>query len=308
MKYSQIFKDLIDKNNEEEVFQYLIETLKPSNRMWDYYVNWSKVFNNIEEIEIDLNTLNFIIGKEDIEEKLRILIKRQPSIIHTFPFLLAIREHKHIILDSYTSNGLVFKEFDLSKRSVLTEQDIEKAITFLKSSGFLKLLKEEKIKNLVDYVIGTEAGLDTNGRKNRSGHSMENLVEFFIKNICEKYNWKYLKEATAKSLLKEWNVVLPVNKSIRRLDFVIDNGTNIYLIETNFYGTEGSKLKSTAKEYEKMYKYWVDNGFKFIWITDGLGWNSAKLPLNEAFNNIDYILNLEMVLKDLLENILKDNL
>lgn len=92
-------------------------------------------------------------------------------------------------------------------------------------------MKEEKIKNLVDYVIGTEVGLDSNGRKNRSGHSMENLVDFFIKNICEKYNWRYLKEATSKSLLEEWGIDLPVDRSSRRLDFAIDNGKNILNLE-----------------------------------------------------------------------------
>lgn len=57
-----------------------------------------------------------------------------------------------------------------------------------------------------------------------------------------------------------------------------------------------------------MFDYWINDGHKFIWITDGIGWNSTKLPLLETFNHIDYILNLDMVLKGILEDIIVNNL
>lgn len=309
MKFNNIYTDRIGCQSEEEVFSYLMNNLKPSNRTWDYFINWKKVFNNISNIEVGLNTLNYIIGKEDIEKALFYLLKQQPNLILTFPYLLASRDKKLVILHEYDMANFIFKDFDFStKIDVLSETEIISAIDFLKYSGFLELLQVEKIKNLVDYVIGVEAGLDSNGRKNRSGHIMEDIVETFIDDICLRNGWKYLKEATAATLLSEWNIELPVDKSRRRLDFVIHNGINIYLIETNFYGGGGSKLKSTAKEYEKISKYWNDSGFKFLWITDGIGWKTSALPLEEAFDNLDYILNLEMLSNNLLEDILKNNI
>jgi len=307
MKPSKIYKDRLSYETADEVFDYLIDTFQPSNRTWSYFINWDKVFDNLDDIEISLNTLNVIIGKDNIEDVLKNLLQQQPNILKVFPILLANRENKFTILHSYNLNDFTFKHFDFTQ-STLSNEDIDKAIEFLKYSGFLDLVKNKKIKNLVDYVIGTEAGMDTNGRKNRSGHTMEDIVEYFIQNICNKHQWRYLKEATSKELKKQWNIDLPVDKSSRRLDFVIDTGKSIYLVETNFYGGGGSKLKSTAKEYQEMYKFWTKSNFKFMWITDGLGWNTAKLPLREAFNELDYILNLNMLSKSILEDILNNNI
>lgn len=307
MKLNEIYKNRISCETPNEVFNYLIKTLQQSNRTWDYFINWDKVFSNLDEIEISLNTLNVIIGKDNIEDVLRKLLQEQPKIIKAFPILLANREYKFTMLHSFDLNNFIFKDFDFMKSS-LTSKDIEDSIEFLKLSGFLDLVKNKKIKNLVDYVIGTEAGMDTNGRKNRSGHTMEDIVEYFIKNICDKYQWRYLKEATSKELKKQWNIDLPVDKSSRRLDFVIDTGKSIYLVETNFYGGGGSKLKSTAKEYQEMYKYWTKSDFKFMWITDGVGWHTSKLPLEESFNELDYILNLDMLSNYVLEDILVQNI
>lgn len=309
MKFDEIYVNRIGCKNEGEVFAYLMRTLKPSNKTWEYFINWKKVLQNVSDIEIGLNTLNYIIGKEDIENALYELLSKQPELIATFPYLLASRDKRFVILHEYDLANFVFKEFDFTIPSTkLSEAEILASIEFLKYSGFLELLKTEKIKNLVDYVIGTEAGLDSNGRKNRSGHIMEDIVEFYIKHLCAKHNWKYLKEATATTVYSQWGIQLPVDKSKRRLDFVINTNKSVYLIETNFYGGGGSKLKSTAKEYEKMSQFWKDENFKFLWITDGIGWNTSKLPLSEAFKSLDYILNLQMLSKHVFEDILINDL
>jgi type II restriction enzyme len=244
-----------------------------------------------------------IIGKDDIEDVLRRLLKHQPKIAEVFPILLASREFEFTVLHEFNADGFSYKTFNFTNIKTLSPQEIEDSIEFLRSSGFLELMQSKKIKNLVDFVIGTEAGMDTNGRKNRSGHSMEDIVEFYIQDICKKQNWKYLKGANASKLKSEWKIDLPVDKSSRILDFVVKTNLSIYLIETNFYGGGGSKLKSTAKEYQEMYKYWTKSNFKFIWITDGEGWQTARHPLRESFNELDYILNLDMLSKSILEDI-----
>jgi type II restriction enzyme len=163
--------------------------------------------------------------------------------------------------------------------------------------------KRKSLLFLVGYMIGVEAGLDSNGRKNRGGHAMEEIVAGFIKDICQKKNYSYLQEANADKIKEEWGYTVPVDRSSRRYDFVINNGKEIVIIETNFYGGGGSKLKSTAGEYRNLYDV-LGGKYKFLWITDGLGWNSTKRPLEETFKHNDYVLSLGMLEAGIMEHIL----
>ena len=137
---------------------------------------------------------------------------------------------------------------------------------------------------------------------------MEEIVEYFIQDICQRNNFEYIDEATSSKVMKKWGIKMTVDKSSRRVDYAIYNGSILYLIETNFYSGGGSKLKSTAGEYITMFDYWKNDGHKFIWITDGAGWNSTKRPLRETFNHNDYILNLNMISNNLLEDIITNSL
>lgn len=301
MNYTEIFKKRIDCDSSQEVFDYLIASLKDTITSWDFFVNWAKVFKGIENIEVDLNILNYLIGKDNIEQELKSLIEKHPSIIHVMPMLIACRETNFEILTNFSSNGVFqYENYDFSKGSDI---DKDKIVEFATKTGFLDLLKDKKLKNIVDYVIGVEVGLDSNGRKNRGGSAMEKIVEFYIKNVCEKNKFDYLREATSKKIKDEWGISLKVDKSSRRLDFVIKKDDSLVLVETNFYSGGGSKLKSTAGEYKSMYDFWKKDGRCFIWITDGAGWKGTKLPLQETFEYTDYILNLDMVSKNLLEDI-----
>ena len=60
----------------------------------------------------------------------------------------------------------------------------------MKHTGLFDMLQNHIISNLYDYVTGVEVGLGSNGRKNRGGHQMENLVESYLK----KSNVEYYKE------------------------------------------------------------------------------------------------------------------
>ncbi|MFC1676998.1 type II restriction endonuclease [Planctomycetota bacterium] len=301
MKYNKIFKDRIDCENPKDVFEYLINTLKNTITGWDYFINWAKVFGNIKDIEIDLNTLNYLIGKEEIEEELALLLEKHPSIMRLIPILIACRQGHFEILLGFDNNNFKYERYNFG---AIKDLKIPKVVQFAKSCGFLDLLKNKRIKSVVDYVIGVEVGLDSNGRKNRGGKSMEVIVEFFIEELCKRNNLDYIKEATSKKIREEWGLTLQVDKSSRRIDFAIKKNKQIYLIETNFYGGGGSKLKSTAGEYKSMFDFWKKDGHEFIWITDGIGWKTTRLPLEETFEHTDYILNLEMIAKGLLEDII----
>ena len=267
MKYSNIFLERIQCKNSDEVFAYLIDNLRNTITTWEYFVNWSKVFGNIEQIEVDLNILNYLIGKDDIEKEFSKLLKKHPSIYNTIPIIIACRQSNFDILAEYNKEGFVSKKYSFAKESTLTKQQIDDAVEFANGCGFLDLLKNKRLKSIVDYVIGVEVGLDSNGRKNRGGTMMEEIVGYFIDDMCQRNNYEYIPEATSSKVMSKWGIKMTVDKSSRRVDYAVYNGKFLYLIETNFYSGGGSKLKSTAGEYTTMYDYWKNDGHKFIWIS-----------------------------------------
>jgi type II restriction enzyme len=308
MKKLDVYSRLI-LNSEDDVFNFIIDNLKKSNRAYDYFINWNKVLSNVESIKVELNILNSLIGSSEIKNECLSLIMKYPEVIKAIPFLVAVRDKQLTILHSYNTSGFEYKHFNFLKfKKTLSTHEINEFVDFLDGCGILNLLQNKKIKNLLDYVTGTEVGLDTNRRKNRSGSMMENITEYFIKELCEKNNFRYLSQASSRKLKSEWNVHLPYEDSEKTLDFAIDNGRSIYLIETNYYGGGGSKLKSTAGEYQKMFNYFKRHGFHFVWVTDGLGWNTAKRPLRDSFNELDYILNLELLTRGALLEIVSSDL
>jgi len=303
MKNLDFYSAVLDCQNEDDVFNCLLSNLKPSIMLWSYFVNWEKVFRNTKKIEIALNNLNYLIGKKDFDREFKFLIEQNPEVVKALPALV-VRDgkgnSKFKILVDYKKKKFVYEDYDFSKDKP-TNDDIEKYLTFVKETGMKDLIVSQKIKNLVDYMVGVEAGLDSNGRKNRGGHSMENIVEFFIQDVCQRKGYKYLQEATAENIKSEWKYEVPVDKSSRRYDFVVDSGKELYIFETNFYGGGGSKLKSTAGEYRNLFD--VLNGkYKFIWITDGFGWKTTSRPLRETFNYNDYLFSLDMLEKGILDN------
>jgi len=274
----------------EKDFNRLTGTLKNSIKTWDYFVNWEKVFSNREELEIILNKLNYLLGKQNLKTEFKRLYDSNPDIIKAFPVLLAVREKEIEIFDITTKDSEVFT---FSKNN----DTFEKYYEFLENTGLIKLFHKNGIKNLVDYVIGVEVGLDINGRKNRGGKIMERVVESFIKDFSKNNNLQYLRQATSSMIKKEWGINIEVDKSERSFDFAICNTSNkkIKVIETNFYNGGGSKLKAVCGEFKTLYDELKRQKIDFIWITDGYGWKTAKRPLEEVYNHNKHIFNLNML-------------
>jgi len=293
--------NLIGVPGNEELFQFIIESFRDRITTWDYFVNWKKVFNNVKPIEKELNLLNYLIGKNEIESEVKQIIKQYPAVIKAFPFLIACRDKSFDVFVDI--KNLISKRYDFTTTTPTDEQINDLAVFVLKS-GLADILKNKQIKNLVDYAIGVEVGLDTNGRKNRSGTVMENIVEVFVEDLCQKTGSEYIPQATAEKILNKWKINVAMDKSSRIIDFVINKLGKLYFVEVNFYSGGGSKLKSTATEYIEMYDRWHKQGFEFIWITDGAGWKSTIKPLREYFDRSDYLLNLGMLQKGVLEKII----
>lgn len=288
--------------SEDQTFSSLIETLKDKITQWDYFVNWQKVLGNIQPIEYELNLLNSLIGKSDIEAEATKLILKYPSVISAIPTLLAVRDNSVKVLVDV--QNFLYENYDFTERNPSKIQ-AQNLAHFIICSGLGDLLKNKTIKNWVDYAAGVEVGLDSNGRKNRGGALMETIVETFVAKACSKAGYCYMKQATASKIQSEWNLPVKVDKSSRRIDFAIKRNGQLYFIETNFYGGGGSKLKSTATEYVKMNEFWNNQGIEFVWITDGHGWLSTQRPLREYFDKADYLMNLSMLQQGLLEKMLK---
>ena len=141
-------------------------------------------------------------------------------------------------------------EYSFAKKKSFSDDEIDKIVFFAEKCGLLQILADKSVKNLVDYAVGVEVGLDTNARKNRSGTAMENLTEVYVKAICEKHKYQYLSQATADKILQKFGKTVSTDKADRHFDFAIDTGDMLYLLEVNYYGGGGSKLKSVAARPE----------------------------------------------------------
>ncbi len=279
-------------------FNNFIQTLKNSIKTWDYFVNWNKVFSNSSELEISLNKLNYLLGKENLKEEFTKLYSSNPDIIKALPVLLAVREKKLEVFDKVEKSS---EFFDFSDK----DKNVDKYYDFLDKSGLVRLFQKDGIKNLVDYVIGVEVGLDSNGRKNRGGTLMEEIVGTFVSEFCIQKGYEFIPQARSKNIKAKWGVDVKVDKSERSFDFAIYNPITkkIKLFETNFYNGGGSKLKAVCGEFRSLYLELKSQEIDFIWVTDGLGWNTAKRPLEETYNHNEYLFNLNMLESGVLEEL-----
>ena len=280
-------------------FNDWISKFKTSISDYTYYVDFEKIYKNVDKVKVELNILNSLIGSKNIEEEFQNILIRYPETLECIPLLLAIRSREIFVKDEI--NEYLFK-FDKMVYS------IKDYIKFMRESGLFDLLQNHIINNLYDYVLGIEVGLDSNGRKNRGGHLMENLVESYIIKAGYEKDVNYFKEMYLKDIEKKWNLDLSEmsghNTSTKRFDFVIKTDKQVYVIETNFYSSGGSKLNETARSYKMLAQESKSvDGVTFIWFTDGTGWLSARKNLEETFNELETMYNIDDLDNGILENL-----
>lgn len=305
MNFLNAYRDNLGLNNADEVFDYFISSLKPVINDLTFFVDWTKVLSNIENYKIELNILNSLCGSKDIHDDLQLLLTKYPEVVTAFPLLIGLRKKTIQILESNNSIDWKYKTYNFKTPPSILDESTKKDYTKLfVDSGLLDFIQNGKLKSILDYAYGVEVGLDTNARKNRGGHLMEELISSLLTPIAGKLGYKIMSEANEQKMKNEWNKELPVDKSSRRIDFALYNGENLVLVETNFYSGGGSKLKATAGEYLTMFDYWKSHNIEFIWITDGAGWKKTHKPLRETFDHTDYIFNLEMIKNGVIEEVL----
>ena len=268
---------------------------------YGYYIDFDKVHRNVDNIKVELNILNSLIGSNNIETDFENLINKYPETLKCIPLLLAVRSNEIYAIDgdgNYTYN---FKNPNLS---------VEQYKIFMRKTGLFDLIENHIVNNLVDDATGVETGLDSNGRKNRGGHLMENLVESFIQKAGFVKDESYFKEMYIHQITDKWGIDLSAisnqGKTEKRFDFVVKTPNMIYGIETNFYGSGGSKLNETARSYKTLaLETDTIDGFTFVWFTDGKGWTSARHNLEETFDVMEHVYNIKDMEDGIIDAIMK---
>lgn len=272
------------KRNFNEWFDTFTDTIAS----YDYYVDFKKIYANVSDMKVELNILNSLIGSKNIKDEFEDIVRKYHDVIKCIPILVAVREKEITAMDE---SGKVI--YDFKKAS----NDINQYSYFMEKTGLFDLLSNHIINNLYDYVTGVETGLDSNARKNRGGHLMENLVESFIINAGFVKDKNYFKEMYISDVQKKWKIDLSAisnkGKTEKRFDYVMKTNNCIYGIETNFYTSGGSKLNETARSYKEIaLEAKSIDGFEFVWFTDGQGWVSARNNLEETFDVLEHLYNI----------------
>lgn len=282
-------------------FNEWIKQFRSSICDYGYYVDFEKVYGNIDAIKVELHILNSLVGSRHIEEEFTKLVAQYPQVLKCIPILLAVRSQEIYAVDS---DGEFLFNFSNPNYS------IEEYKMFMRKTGLFRLISERIINNLVDYVTGVEVGLDSNGRKNRGGHLMEDLVEGYLRKAGLQRGVDYFKEMYISEIERKWSMDLSnisnQGKAEKRFDFVVKKGATVYGIETNFYASSGSKLNETARSYKTIALEAKEiPGFAFVWFTDGKGWYSARHNLEETFDVMDNIYCIAELENGALEQIFK---
>jgi len=270
-------------------FKEWLSTFRPCISDYCYYVDFDKVNSNVDSIKVELNILNTLVSSKNIEKDFENVITKYPETLKCIPLLLAVRAKEISVTDAEGEYNFSFNKRNYS---------IEEYKMFMRKTKLFDLLENHIVSNLVDYATGVETGLDSNGRKNRGGHLMENLVKSYIQKAGFIKNKNYFKEMYIHEIEQKWGINLSAisnqGKMEKRFDFVIKTDKQIYVIETNFYSSGGSKLNETARSYKTLaQEVTTINGVTFIWFTDGCGWNSARHNLEETFDVLDTVYNIQ---------------
>ena len=272
----------------ERNFDNWLSTFRKSIASYRYYTDFNKVYTNVDANKIEFNILNSLIGEKDIKNKFFYILNKYPECLKCIPILLAVRQSEISAQDEDGTFTYEFSKLNLS---------IEQYAVFMEKTGLFDLLSNHIVNNLIDYVMGVEVGLDSNGRKNRGGHLMEDLVESFIKKAGYTKNVSYFKEMYSYEIENRFNINLSAlsnnGEASKRFDFVIIKNSEVYGIETNFYAAGGSKLNETARSYKMLTEEGQNiKNFHFMWFTDGEGWKSARKNLKETFDILPLLFNI----------------
>ena len=277
----------------EEYFKDFMETLLPTNKTYEYFVDWEKVRSLAGTYKKELSILGKLYGLDRDNAKLVLeeIIKSHPSLLPVIPALIAERGTNKRV-DIYDPDKGEFLKFDFNPH-IVSESEAEAIIEFCEKSGVLDILTQ--VKNLHEYLLGVEVGIDTNSRKGRSG----TLFEGMVKRLIDKKVPNYIKVVTQDKYFSLYETIGKTKREkAKRHDFVLyRNNTPIIVIEVNFYNVTGSKPIEIVGSYITLNRAARKKGITFVWITDGPAWKKMKEPLLRGMKEIDWVVNYSQLPK-----------
>jgi type II restriction enzyme len=283
------------------ICKILGDTLIETNYTYDFFVNWAKVTQNRDVFKYEVALLKSLKNSRNPIADFMALLKKYPEVIKVVPILLACRDGFIKVLNSIDA-GFQYKDFNFSQRNYSTKE-INEVVQFTKNTGLLDMLC--KMDSATDYLLGVEVGLDTNARKNRSGLFLEKLVTETLKDLSTRNSSLVFISQKSFGYVKDtYNVKIPSTLKDRKFDYVVINKNKATNIEVNFYSGTGSKPSEIISSYINRGEVLSSAGWKFVWLTDGMGWKKMRNPLHVGVDNIDYVLNSYLLRKGLLEKII----
>jgi len=303
---NSLYLKVLKVDSSEAVINKFYDTLIDTNRGYNFFVDWDKVKRNVEQFKIEFNILNTLIGSEDFDSDLKKILTKYHQVLPAIPILLAIRAQRFKVVKDFIDDDSDTVTYDFRKRK-LSSEEIDSIIKFFEKTGLKRFFLEISSKSIQDYVTGVEVGMDTNARKNRSGSAMEMVLKPIVEDIIARQKSPYIVLFQKQFKYLEKNFDIKVNPSIRnrKADFiVIKDKSKVINIEANFFSGSGSKPQEIVDSYIERQNELRENGFEFIWITDGVGWKEQKNQIEKGFTKIDYLLNLHFVRMGLLEEFL----
>lgn len=298
----KLYERVLKTEDIDEIANEFNKTLIDTNVTCSYFVDWGKIKRNVSNLNVEINILNSLIGSKNIEKDLIELLKKYPEVVPVFPLIIAVRDNELKILEDAD-----IKKYSFKKRESLTEPEIKSIVHFCINSGIIELFTDIKIKDLRDYLLGVEVGMDTNARKNRSGQSMELVVMPIVDSLKDKYkSLEIIFQKTFKYIQENYrDTEIPESLKNRKFDFVLKKDNDFINIEVNYYSGGGSKPQEIVNSYIDRQNELEKSNWHFIWITDGLGWRTGFNQIKVGFNKINYLLNLNFVKRGMLEEIIR---
>jgi len=296
MKEIGLYQEILGISTLEGILEVFINSLSDPQRTFNYFVDWEKVRRNVERYKVEIGILGSLVGSKNIEKEMAEILSKYPEVLPVFPLIIAVRDLKIGI-----SELDVTKQFSFRQRK-LASSEIDSLLEFCKKTGIVDIFSE--IKNLKDYLLGVEIGMDTNARKNRSGSTMELMLAEPLKILSQQYGFQLFSQKQFK-IFEKLGYFYPRNLKERKFDFALIGDSFFVNIEANIYGGTGSKPQEIVDAYINRQKDLNSAGWILIWITEGGGWAGQENQLRKGFEEIDYILNLHFVKRGLLERIIQ---
>lgn len=301
----KLYNQFFEVESIEEIVLRFQKTIIPTNRTAEFFVDWTKVKKNVDQVKLELSLWNSLIGSSQVENEFVNLIKKYPEVLKTLPILVAIRELEFPVINDFLSPKIEITNLNFKKErsSTLSQKEIKRIVNFARKSGIFHLFSW--IRNFYDYVLGVEVGMDTNARKNRGGKAMEMALKPVLEEISREIGFELFFQTMFKEIEKRYGVEIS-SLSNRKSDFIAVKNRRFVNIEVNYYSGPGSKPEEIVDSYINRKNELQRNDWYFIWITDGEVWRGSENQLLKAFQQMDYVLNIDFTHKGMLKKALNE--